>query len=480
MDATVLTFLSLIGAGALGGSGFKVNEYLAWRKLGDRLPGSEAELALGNLKEFNQSGGFQNYLPAIHRKYGPIARFWLGPTELAVSVSDINTIGEVVNNLGVRPQAARKLFGWMGKESISFQRPPEVNVSRSMFSPLLVGPSLQYLCSTTHDYTTRMLNKWSEVTDAIDVKEEFSNLTLDIVGSYSIGQEFGNTSLGQEIRTLFRSVLSTSQKRVEEIISPIWNSSYREWNKNVNRLQECAGKLIEQKRQARGLTQRNDLLSLILDVRSENGSLSFSDAQAMSAVLAFLFGGFDPAGSALTWTCYLLATHPEIQALAQEEVQRVLGRRLPELDDLPRLDYLNRVIKEGLRLYTPNPVTMREVESDLQIGDYTIPQGATFCIPICVIHKDETVWENPENFDPDRFLPQREQNIPRYAYIPFGLGARGCIGTRFGLTQLQLMLSMILQRFSLSFVPDQEVIPTIEATILQPKFGLKLLAQPIS
>ncbi|BAZ33148.1 cytochrome P450 [Cylindrospermum sp. NIES-4074] len=470
MDEILGNVLRLVG----------LNNLATLRKLGDLLPGPQANPFLGNLVNLKQTGGFQHYLPALHQQYGSVVKFWLGPSDLAVSVSDIDILGEVTNHLSVRPEAARKLFGWMGKESLTFQKPPETITTRSKFFPLLIGQSLQYLCSATHDRTARMLDGWSVRRDAIDIKEEFSNLTLDIVGSCSFGQEFGNTNLGQEIRTLFKHILATSQQRLEEVVPPVWDVKYRQWNQDVTRLQECAGELIEQRRKARTLNERNDLLSLVLNERNDNGEQFFSDNEARSSVLTFLFGGFDPAGSALTWTCYLLATHPEIQALARQEVARVLDGRLPELEDLPRLEYLNRVIKESLRLYTPNPVTMRLVESDIPIGDYTIPTGATFCIPICVIHKDATIWPNPDNFDPDRFLPEQEQARPRYAYIPFGMGARGCVGARFGTTQVQLMLSMILQRFSLTLSPDQEIVSQIEATILQPKFGLKLLAQSTS
>ncbi|BAZ33150.1 cytochrome P450 [Cylindrospermum sp. NIES-4074] len=470
MNKILGNFLSLIG----------LNDLATLRKLGDIIPGPPANPLLGNLPDLQQAGGFQNYLPALHKQYGSIVKFWLGPLELGVSVSDIEILGEVTNNLSARPDAAKKLLGWMGKESITFQKPPELITTRSNFFHLLIGSSLQNLCSVSHEQTVKMLDSWSQRKDAIDVKEEFSGLTLNIVGSCSFGQEFGNTSLGQEIRTLFKNVLVNSQQRLEEVVPPVWDVNYHQWNRDVSRLHECAGELITQRKQAGGLRQSNDLLSLVLNERNDSGGQVFTDAEARAAVVSFLFGGFDPAGSSLTWACYLLATHPEIQALARSEVERVLAGRLPELEDLPRLEYLNRVIKESLRLYTPNPVTMRLVESDIPIGDYTIPTGATFCIPICVIHKDPTIWPNPDNFDPDRFLPEQEQARPRYAYIPFGMGARGCVGARFGTTQVQLMLSMILQRFSLTLSPDQEIASQLEATILQPKFGLKLLAQSTS
>jgi cytochrome P450 len=480
MNDISLSLLSLIGLSALGGGGVKLNQFRGWRQMGDRLPGPQANPLLGNIPDLQKAGDFQNFLPLLHQQYGSIARFWLGPSDLVVSITDPEILGEVTNNLSLRPAAAKKLLGWMGKEGMTFQKPPELTATRSKLVPLLIGQSLQNLCVSTHEQTARMLDSWSQRRDAIDVKEEFSRLALDIVGSCSFGQEFGNTPVGQEIRSLFERVLAKSQQRVQEVIPPVWKPSYWQWNQDVSRLQKFAGKLIEQRRQVGSLGQKNDLLSLVLNERNDNGTPFFSDAEARATVIAFLFAGFDPAGSSLTWACYLLATHPEIQALARQEVERVLAGRLPELEDLPKLEYLTRVIKEAMRLYTPNSVTMRFVESDIQIGDYTIPQGTTFCIPICAIHRDATIWPNPENFDPDRFTPEQEQNRPRYAYIPFGMGARGCIGARFGITQVQLMLSMILQRFSLSLLPGQEIVPEIEGIILQPKFGMNLLAKPLS
>jgi cytochrome P450 len=480
MDVTALSLLSLIGAGALGAGGVKLNEYIARRRLGDRLPGPKANLLLGNLTDLEQAGGFQNYLPAIHQQYGSIVRFWLGPNELTISISDAEILGQVANNSSGRPEAIRKLLGWLGKESITFQKPPKLITSRAKFLTLLTGQCLENLCSAVHVHTSRMLDRWSEGTNTFDIKEEFSNLNLNIIGDCSFGQEFCNTPIGEEIRTLFENILATTQQRVQEIVPPIWHPSYRQWKQDVSRLHEYAGELIEQRKKSQKLNQKHDLLSLVLNEKNDNDSALFSDAEARSAVISFLFSGFDDTRSGLTWTCYLLATHPEIQALARKEIQQVLAGRLPELEDLPKLEYLSRVIKEGLRLYTPNPMTMRVIDSDIQVGDYTIPKGANFCIPFCVIHKDKNIWENPEKFDPDRFLPEREKNRPRYSYIPFGTGSRGCIGSRFATTQIQLMLSMILQRFSLSFTPNQEIVPTIQTITLQPKFGLKLLVQSLS
>ena len=141
------------------------------------------------------------------------------------------------------------------------------------------------------------------------------------------------------------------------------------------------------------------------------------------------------------------------------EITNVLQGRQPTLVDLPKMPYLEMVIKESLRLYPPAWTTSREPLEDIELGGYTIPKGSTLIICMYVLHHDPRFWKEPERFMPERFEAANEENISKYAYFPFGAGPRVCIGNQFAMMEAELILATILQRYHLSLVPGQHIKP---------------------
>jgi len=135
----------------------------------------------------------------------------------------------------------------------------------------------------------------------------------------------------------------------------------------------------------------------------------------------------------------------------------VLDDRLPTLADLPKLPYLEMVIKESMRLYPPAWTTSREAQADFEVGGYTIPKSSIIMMSMYVIHHDARYWDQPDAFLPERFSAANAENIPKYAYFPFGGGPRVCIGNQFAMMEAQLVLATILQRYHLSLIPDQHI-----------------------
>jgi len=174
-----------------------------------------------------------------------------------------------------------------------------------------------------------------------------------------------------------------------------------------------------------------------------------SDEEIVANAWVFLLGGFETTANTLTYCCYLLAKHPDIQQRVYEEiVQHVqIGQDL-EFDVLSQLIYLDQVISETLRMYPPVVLMItREVASDTQIGDYDIPAGTNIQIPVWQVHHNPDIWPNPHTFDPDRFLPKRKKERHPMAWIPFGAGPRGCIGLRFALLETKVALAKILIKY---------------------------------
>ena len=144
-----------------------------------------------------------------------------------------------------------------------------------------------------------------------------------------------------------------------------------------------------------------------------------------------LLAGHETTATALTWTWYLLCQHPERYQKVQQEVDSVLQGRTPTYADLAHLPYCLQVFKEAMRLYPPAYVMSRQALHDVEIDGYRVPKTGSSCFLRTRLHRREECFPEPEQFDPERFTPEREKQLPRYVYLPFGAGPRICLGMYF-------------------------------------------------
>src|SRR5262249_58195698 len=166
---------------------------------------------------------------------------------------------------------------------------------------------------------------------------------------------------------------------------------------------------------------RGGLRSMPLPAVDEGGAGGrFTDEQARAQCMPLLIAGHDPTAAGLTWLFYCLARQPQTAALVHRELDAVLGGREPTANDLPHLSYTERVVKEALRLYPPAiAVFMRQALADVEIAGYTLPRNSLVQMFPYICQHDPRWFAEPETFDPDRFLPERQQTLPPFAYFPF-------------------------------------------------------------
>ncbi len=148
-----------------------------------------------------------------------------------------------------------------------------------------------------------------------------------------------------------------------------------------------------------------------------------------------------------------------------EELDRVLGGRLPALQDLPNLPYLEMVVKESMRMYPPAFITTRDAHEDCELGGFPVKKGQTVVVNIYGSHMNPEIFPNPDVFDPERFSPENEKLIPKYAYLPFGGGPRVCIGNSFAMMEARLILATLAQRFQFRVLPGQVITPQTNFTL---------------
>jgi cytochrome P450 len=192
---------------------------------------------------------------------------------------------------------------------------------------------------------------------------------------------------------------------------------------------------------------------LLLGAYDPDSGERMSDRQRRDEVMTMFFAGHETTGLALTWTWYLLATHPDVAAHVRDELATVLQGRTPTPQDLPQLRYTRMVIQETLRLYPPSWILSRASIADDTIGGYHIPPQTTVLLSQYVTHRHPCFWEHPTHFDPERFAPERVNDLARFASFPFSGGPHQCIGEPFALMEAQCIIAMIAQRYRLALPP---------------------------
>ena len=202
-----------------------------------------------------------------------------------------------------------------------------------------------------------------------------------------------------------------------------------------------------------------------------------SDALITGNLLTFAAAGHETTAKALTWTLYLLARSPAWQERIADEVSRVVGKGPVEAHHLEALAITSRVIKEAMRLYPPAPVLGRMATKPVDIGGQHFKPGAMLVIPIWAIHRHRALWDDPDRFDPDRFLPEAETRMKRAQYMPFGFGPRICIGMAFAMMEATVLLATFVR--AMRFDWDGRLAPEpISRVTLRPKGGMPLTVSP--
>lgn len=251
---------------------------------------------------------------------------------------------------------------------------------------------------------------------------------------------------------------------------------HRRLRRAVARLDQIVYRLIGERR-AQPATG-DDVLAILLRARGANGA-RLSDRQLRDDVLNIYLAGHDPPGAGLAFACYLLARHPDVQDRLHAEVHAVLAGRSPSAADLPHLRFTEMVMRETLRLYPPAWAIGRVAVQDCEIGGYRVHAGESVTLSQWVMHRDPRYYDRPEHFDPERWLPERMQGLPRFAYFPFGGGPRLCLGDTFAMQELCLVVATLVARYQLRPAGSGplELLPAIT---LHPKHAVPVCLVPRS
>ncbi len=328
---------------------------------------------------------------------------------------------------------------------------------------------------TMSRYTEEMLATWQDA-QVRDIHQEMMQLTMRIVAKVLFGVEVKEDTerVAAALNTLMRH---TSGGRM--ILPPIMRHvpvpAMIRVKRAVRELDGIVNRIIRQRRASGQDT--GDLLSMLIAARDEDGS-GMTDRQLRDEVLTFLLAGHETTAVSLSWTWYLLGQDPKVEQKLHEELSQVLGGRTPQLEDLPRLPYTDKVVKESMRLFPPAWSLARTVAKEIELAGYKLPVGSNVVMSPWILHRDPRFFELPEQFNPDRWTADSAQHLPKFAYFPFGGGPRLCIGASFAVMEANLLLAAIAQRFQLRLVPGHPV-ETLPSITLRPRHGMRMsLSKP--
>ncbi len=303
--------------------------------------------------------------------------------------------------------------------------------------------------------------------ESVDVADVMMRLTFEIVGKTLFDAEVVSDAdaVGEALTTAMEVAMAQlgSLLPMPPVIPTPNNLRYR---RAVARLDDVVYRIIRERR-AEG-RDRGDVLSILTSARDEDGT-TMTDRQVRDEAMTLFLAGHETTANALSWTFYLLARHPEARARMEAELE-ALGRA-PTLDDLKKLPYTLAVFKEAMRLYPPAYIVARRSLEDVAIGPHLVRKGSIVLVNIIGLHRRADLWPEPERFQPERFLGDKEKQLPRCAYMPFGAGPRVCIGNHFALMEGHLLLATIAQRvrFELTGSDEVELEPLVT---LRPKGGI--------
>lgn len=219
-----------------------------------------------------------------------------------------------------------------------------------------------------------------------------------------------------------------------------------------------------------------DMLDALIAARDPETGRAMDAVELRNNLLAFILAGHETTALALTWSLYLLAFDHDVQARARRVAQDVLGDRAATADDLGRLGYIRQIVEEALRLYPPAALLRRGTSEDDRIAGRTVRAGTLVMLPIYALHRHALIWDRPDAFDPDRFVPEAARGRHRFGYLPFGAGPRTCIGASFAMLEAMIILATLAARFSFGLPPGFRPKPRMWLT-LRPAGGMPLLVR---
>jgi len=410
------------------------------------------------------------------KTHGSTFRFYFGGVKEAIVTTDPVVIQRVLKTNSEnyhKSEIQKKRMGhFLGKGLLTTEG-EAWKTQRRLIQSGFERKQLEVLSSIMQDSLADSLRDFDRQArlGPVDIYPLMMKITFAMVGR----SLFGARLKEEDIDLISTAILTVQEFMVRQTIQPYLNAWFAvsgELRRHWELRSRAFGVLDEYLQRRRKEAPGHDLLQILMDARYSDGH-GMPDELILSESMQLLVAGHETSSNALSWLLYLLSSRPDCVERVRQEFDSVLGDKPLSYSDVAKFEFTTQVISEALRLYPPFWMVDRMALADDRAGDVVIPRGSTVVVFIHGVHHSPQYWENPENFDEERFSKAKEKLHTPFAHLPFGAGPRGCIGGNYAMLQMLMILSVLLRKYDFCLVPGQ----TIEArpmVILRPENGIRM------
>lgn len=443
------------------------------------LPGPKGLFGLKNIRDMGQKG-MLHFIAENWREYGDLFEVPVGPRKLVMVIHPDHVRHVTLTNAGNYDKresydAVRKYVignGLVTSTGELWKR------QRRLMAPFYTPRGVQAFSGIFLRDTLAMTERWQRLATEqaqVEMLDEMALITASIVLKAIFSTESQHDIL--QIKESVETMIGYAEKSSMNPFSPPdWlptaeNNTYWKAREQVHRY---INTVLDKRLALDESDYPDDLLSKLITAEDPETGERMSRDLLRDEALTNFFAGYETSARAMSYTWYALARNPGVKAKLHEELDRELGDELPTLEDLKRLPYTLRTIKEAIRLYPPAPMYARDVVEDDVLDGYHIESGSVTMLLPYFTHRHPDFWDDPLRFEPDRHAPEAERERHPQAYHPFASGQRICLGNHFSLLETHIMLAILAQRFDPQLPPGYEAEFVVEG-ILNVANGLPMI-----
>lgn len=456
------------------------------------IPQPRSRPLVGNMPDLGFETPMQNMMK-LAREHGPLFRLAFPGGRAALVLSSHELVADACDETRFEKKVGAALehirdFAGDGLFT-AYTEEPNWGKAHRLLMPAFGPAAMRQYHDDMLDVADQMLTRWERFgpETVIDVPDQMTRLTLDTIALCGFAYRF-NSFYQREMHPFVESMVRALEEagnraRRVPLQTQLMLRTQRQYQADAGYMHEVTRDVIAQRRKLKPEEAPRDLLGLMLSAKDPLTGEGLDDDNIRHQLVTFLIAGHETTSGLLSFALYFLLRNPDVLQKAYAEVDRVLGSESPHFEHVAQLHYLDQILRESLRLWPTAPafVVKPKAANTLLAGTYPVGPEDTLILLTTMLHRDPTVWKDPERFDPDRFAPEVRDQLPTHAWKPFGNGQRACIGRAFALQEATLVLGMMLQRFHL-VQPEPYALQIRETLTLKPQ-GLKLRArirQPVS
>ncbi|XP_054835332.1 cytochrome P450 4A25-like [Eublepharis macularius] len=461
----------------------------------ENFPGPPSHWLYGNIHQITSRRDEMNIMLDWAEKFPYAYPRWFGGFMCVLMINHPDYVKTVFGRGDPKSLITYKsLIPWIGRGLLVLNG-PKWHQHRRMLTPAFHYDILKPYVAKIADSTKVMLDKWEKLiakdpTKSLEMFDHISLMSLDSIMKCAFNYK-SNCQTDRDLDYYVKAVSDLTYLVFKRVTSGVLQNdllylctpSGRHFKETCKLAHRHTEKVIEERkkslqneRELKNIQKKRhlDFLDILLCAKDENG-VGLSDEDLRAEVDTFMFEGHDTTASGISWLLHCMAQHPEHQQRCREEIEEILGDREDiQWDDLSKMTYVTMCIKESLRLYPPVPGVFRQLSKPVTFLDgRTLPKGFVVAVSIHSIHKNPSIWQDPEVFDPTRFSAENSSQRHSHAFIPFAAGARNCIGQQFAMNEMKIALALTLLRFEI--LPDPANLPIpVPQIVLKSENGIHL------